>query len=55
MGLQDSLAGDSKGTNEVKVKSSLPVYINLNERAGSLLINFGSIGEKTLESDAFAL
>ncbi len=54
-GLQESLAGGSKGTDEVKVKSPLPAYIDFNERVGSLLINFGSIEEETLESDALAL
>jgi hypothetical protein len=55
LGVQESLAGGSKGTDEVKVESSLPAYINFNERVGSLLIDFGSIGEETLESDAIAL
>ena len=55
LGVQISLAGGSKGTDEVKVKSPLPAYIDFNERVGSLLIDFGSIGEETLESDAFAL
>ncbi len=54
-GVQESLAGGSKGTDEVKVKTPLSVYINFNERVGSLLIDFGSIGEETLESDALAL
>ena len=32
-----------------------PVYLDFNENAGSLLIEFGSIGEGTLESDARVL
>jgi len=55
LGAQISLAGDSKGTDEIKVDSPLPAYIDFNEKAGSLLIDFGSIGEETLESDALAL
>ena len=31
------------------------VYIDFNEDAGSLLIEFASTGEKTLESDAHVL
>ncbi|RKY70810.1 MAG: hypothetical protein DRQ24_08565 [Candidatus Latescibacterota bacterium] len=32
-----------------------PVYLDFNENTGSLLIEFGSIGEGTLESDARVL
>ena len=32
-----------------------PAYIDFNENAGSLLIEFASTGEKTLESDAHVL
>ncbi len=37
------------------MKNTKNLYINFNERVGSLLIDFGSIGEETLESDAIAL
>jgi len=32
-----------------------PAYIDFNDKAGSLLIEFGSTGEETLESDARVL
>jgi len=40
---------------KTEVRTLRPAYIDFNEDAGSLLIEFGSIGEGTLESDAHVL
>jgi len=40
---------------KTKVRTPHPAYINFNENAGSLLIEFGSSSEKTLESNAYVL
>jgi len=40
---------------KTKVRTPHPAYIDFNENASSLLIEFGSSGEKTLESDARVL
>ena len=49
----------TKAKKEQKTKTEVrtphPVYIDFNKNAGSLLIDFGSIGEKTFESDAHVL
>jgi len=45
----------AKMEQKTKVRTPHPAYIDFNENAGSLLIEFGSSGEKTLESDARVL
>ena len=45
----------AKMEQKTKVRTPHPAYIDFNENAGSLLIEFGSIGEGTLESDAHVL
>jgi len=40
---------------KTKVRTLHPAYIDLNENAGSLLIEFGSSSEKMFESDARVL
>jgi len=38
-----------------KVRTLHPAYIDFNDKASSLLIEFGSTGEETLESNAHVL
>ena len=40
---------------KTRVRTPHPAYIDFNENVNSLLIEFGSSGEKTLESDAHVL